>query len=173
MKHIPTAYWQLHCSPQPDSACVPGYVMTDWTEEQLDQVTSPTIPSTSLTNPSSAVDRRPQGGRLRQDEPQAEAVIVEGYQVEHSQCSCTDTDCHPESRQRGRRHRGRGQRLACPQEGRHRVCPVQSSVYSHMTLVPYRVAMGITGTEVSKEAADTVSTRLLVLHCTSSTDPAG
>ena len=60
--------------PQPDSACVPGYVMTDWTEEQLDQVTSPTIPSTSLTNPSSAVDRRPQGGRLRQDEPQAEAV---------------------------------------------------------------------------------------------------
>ena len=41
MNRITTAYWQLHCSPQPDSACVPGYVMTDWTEEQLDQVTIP------------------------------------------------------------------------------------------------------------------------------------
>ena len=59
MNCITTAYWQLHCSPQPDSACVPHYVMTDWTEEQLDQVTSHTIPSTSLTNPSSAEDRRP------------------------------------------------------------------------------------------------------------------
>lgn len=61
------------------AACVPGYVMVNWSEEQLDQV-DPLRPATTRPPPSQLLVGHTEIAFARTS-PKQKLFIVEGYQV--------------------------------------------------------------------------------------------
>ena len=113
----------LPTSPQTSAACVPGYVMAEWTEDQLDQI---------IVNHKEVAFAR--------TSPKQKLFIVEGYQRAGNVVAVTGDGVNDS-----------------PALKKADIGWVQFYLEtSQETIVVHRVAMGIAGTEVSKEAADMI-----------------
>ena len=113
----------LPTSPQTSAACVPGYVMAEWTEDQLDQII--------VNHKEVAFARTSSKQKL---------FIVEGYQRAGNVVAVTGDGVNDS-----------------PALKKADIGWVQFYLEtSQETIVVHRVAMGIAGTEVSKEAADMI-----------------
>ena len=114
----------LPTSPQTSAACVPGYVMAEWTEDQLDQI---------IVNHKEVAFAR--------TSPKQKLFIVEGYQRAGNVVAVTGDGVNDS-----------------PALKKADIGWVQFYFETSPggTIIVHRVAMGIAGTEVSKEAADMI-----------------
>ena len=112
----------LPTDPQASAACVPGYVMANWTEEQLDQMIA--------GHKEIAFART---------SPKQKLFIVEGYQRAGHVVAVTGDGVNDS-----------------PALKKADIGYVLFFQFTNSTHGCHRVAMGIAGTEVSKEAADMI-----------------